>query len=85
MHAGMAALCFHPLVLHACPPPQQVQFVGQCLMLAGSAVLKSLLLPGCMARLASSRAAQLLVAQRCTITAGDCLLDCFGRCAACWL
>jgi hypothetical protein len=57
----------------------QVQFVGQCLMLAGSAVLKSLLQPGCMARLTGSSAVQMLHRQRGTIADSDCLLDCFGR------
>ncbi|KAI7836056.1 hypothetical protein COHA_010058 [Chlorella ohadii] len=57
----------------------QVQFVGQCLMLAGSAVLKSLLQPGCMARLAGGHAAHLLHSRCGTIADSDCLLDCFGR------
>lgn len=53
-------------------------------MLAGSAVLKSLLQPGCMARLAGGHAAHLLHSRRGTIADSDCLLDCFGRCAAWW-
>lgn len=85
MPLKLCLLARHPTDVpcpHAHSPPKQVQFVGQCLMLAGSAVLKSLLQPGCMARLAGAHMSQALHSPRGTAADGDCLLDCFGRCVA---
>lgn len=52
--------------------PLQVQFVGQCVMLAGSMALQALLQPSCAARLSSQQLSRLVHVPSGLGAADDC-------------
>lgn len=76
--AASVLLPCNPRTHQALPPPSalpQVQFVGQCLMLAGGLALKALMQPGCATRLATHAA----LARPLSSGADLCLLDGVAR------